>query len=174
MRLRDRHLAGNGGHRLGLADVAVAAGERPCDRFGTGVVTVTQGRQGLRIALGSKDRADYARAARAGDVAELTTWWSLRPARADARRIAAPQSVLWAKAEPQESKRMEPLQLLHLADIGLAPGTCLAVTRRQTNSKPPWPGASVRRMKVGARGLALPCPSSATWFVVVTRRYLAG
>jgi hypothetical protein len=37
---------------------AVAAGERPCDRRGTGVATVmAQGRQRLGVALASKDRA---------------------------------------------------------------------------------------------------------------------
>jgi hypothetical protein len=54
---------------------AVAAGERPCDRLGTGVSTVmAQGCRRFRVALAGQDRADDAQAGDAGDVA--TKWWS--------------------------------------------------------------------------------------------------
>ena len=50
---------------------AVAAGERLCDRLGTGVATVmAQGCQRFRVALAGQDRADDARAGGAGDVGD--------------------------------------------------------------------------------------------------------
>jgi len=50
---------------------AEVAGERHCDRLGTGVATVmAQGRQRLRVALASKDRADDAQAGGASDVSD--------------------------------------------------------------------------------------------------------
>src|SRR5258708_825018 len=101
---------------------AVASGERLRDRLGAGVATVmAQARQRLRIALAGKDRAYDTQAGRAGDVRRRGAAEDSSPsrpsayagcvrprtpadARADARRLAARQSALWAESWPAATR----------------------------------------------------------------------
>ena len=57
-----------------------------------------------------------------------------------------------SKAGPQQSKRMEPLQPLRIADIGLAPRHVLGITRvDKTDSKPPLIEKLENRNPIDAR-----------------------
>src|SRR3954468_16663477 len=136
---------------------AVAAGERLCDRLGTGVATVmAQGCQRFRVALASKDRADDAQTGRAGDVSDDVVELKIHLRQGllhmlDVRGRVLQQTLalthvgsqlrnlsFGSKAGPQQSKRMEPLQPLRIADIGLAPRDVLGVTRvDKADSKSP-------------------------------------
>src|SRR5262249_22343272 len=98
---------------------AIASGERLRDRLGAGVATVmAQARQRLRIALAGKDRAYDTQAGRGRQRGAAEDSSPSRPsayagcvrprtpadARADARRLAARQSSLWAESWPAATR----------------------------------------------------------------------
>ena len=135
---------------------AVAAGERLCDRLGAGVATVmAQARQRVRVALAGKDGADDAQAGGTSDVGDDVVELNIHLCQRllhvlDVRSCVFQKTLALThvgsqlrnlsfgpKTGPQQSKRMEPLQPLRIADIGFAPRHVLGIARiDKTHSKP--------------------------------------
>lgn len=127
---------------------AVAPGKRLRDRLSTGVATVmAQARQRLRVALSGKDRANDAQASRTGDIGDDVVELKIHLGQRllhmlDVRGRVLQQTFALThigsqfgnlpfgpKAGSKQPERMEPLQPLGVADIGLAPGHVLGIAR---------------------------------------------
>src|SRR5882762_1221513 len=135
---------------------AVAPGEGLRDRLSTGVATV-MAYQRLGVALAGKDRANDAQAGRTGDIGDDVVELKIHLGQCllhmlDVRGRVLQQTLALThvgsqfgnlpfgpKAGSQQSERMEPLQPLRVADIGLAPRHVLGIARvDKKNSEPPF------------------------------------